>query len=68
MLRNVMSFDLGKDLLKIEDRLAEFEVLLQEYECRASDIVSDSVIRSILMNAVPEPLKTHLKVCASQFT
>ena len=42
--------------------------MVQEYEERATEILADEVIRGILMHAVPEPLKSHLRVCSSTFS
>ena len=67
LLRALMNFSCGTEISKVEDKLAEFDSLVQEYEERATEIISDEVVRGILMHAVPEPLKSHLRVCASSF-
>jgi hypothetical protein len=68
LLRVLMNFSCGNDVRSVENKHAEFDSLVHEYDERATDILSDEVIRGILMRVVPEPLKSHVRVCSSSFT
>ncbi len=68
LLRVLVNFTCGHDVRGIEGKLAEFDSLVQEYEERATEVLSDEVIRGILTHAVPDPLKSHLRVCSSTFS
>ena len=57
-----MMLTLGIDLSQVRHKLVEFDLEMMEYEGVSSDIISDEMIRGILVHAAPEPMRTHLPI------
>ena len=43
------------------------DLLVHGYKERCQDLIADNVLRGIIMNGVPEPLRTHLRVCSAHY-
>ena len=63
----ILNYTFSSDLANIEDQLTDLDLLVQTYEERSQDLIADHVLRGIIMNGVPEPLRTHLRVCSAQY-
>jgi hypothetical protein len=69
LLQVILKFELGDDLMKIMERLSEFEVLVDKYESiPGAERLQQSLRAAIIVQTLPEPLKSHVQMNSGTFT
>ena len=64
-LMRIVEFDFGEDGVFL-DRMATFEVLIEEYQVAGKEVVSDNLRCAILVTRAPVALRNHLLLNASR--
>ena len=67
MLQAVLGFKCSGTVDTVLDQLSSFDVLVQKFEAVSSHPLAEEVKMAILAKSVPEPLRSHLMVQASQY-
>lgn len=63
VLACILSFDFGTEIAKLEDRLNQFDVLVYTYSsANPTEEISEAVIKAILLQHLPEPLRSQLSL------
>jgi len=58
-----MTFEFGKDLHELREKVSEWELLIVEYDSRHEvETLADDVKKAILIGGMQEPLKTQLEM------
>lgn len=62
-LHQLMAFDFGSDMHTFSERITEWDLMLASYHAAVGvDELPDDVLKTLVIQGAPEPLKTHLQV------
>ena len=68
MLNRVINFKFGETISDVLDQLAAFNVLIAEHDSAPdNEPIQDSILRTVLIHNVPEPLLSHLTLNSDRY-
>ena len=68
LMFEIISFKFGSEIGEVADLLTEFKLKIKQHdEAPSTEPVPDAVIKTVLVNNVPEPLLTHMRLNQSKY-
>ena len=68
LLAQIISYKFGGELSSVLEHITEFKLKIKQHdEAPGTEPVQDAVLKTVLMNNVPEPLLTHLRLNLARY-
>ena len=68
LLAQIISYKFGGEVSSVLEHITEFKLKIKQHdEAPGTEPVQDAVLKTVLMNNVPEPLLTHLRLNIARY-
>ena len=65
LLQRILNFSCGDSVTSVMDKMAELDDMCHRYQRMTGEDITDTIMKAILIKAVPDPIRTHVRVNAS---